>query len=107
MPTPLVSQALTSIYLQDRLTPVSTIVGAMENFLDDDTLTGIAAECSDTAVIYREHPGYFNADAEYLVSGAVYKEVGYKLDHQQMLKDSIEKGKQVGELLGSPPPQRV
>ena len=42
------------------LTPVSTVVGAYDRFLNDESLTGQAVECSAEKEIFLSSPEYTN-----------------------------------------------
>jgi hypothetical protein len=42
------------------LTPVSTVVGAYNGFLDDDSLSGQAVECSADKQIFLSFPEFAN-----------------------------------------------
>jgi hypothetical protein len=44
----------------DSLTPISTIIGAYDRFLNDDSLTGQAMECSADKQILLPFPEYAN-----------------------------------------------
>jgi len=97
VPTALTAGALVDAFPKDRLTPVSTIVKAVEQFLADDSITGQAAECSGEAIHYR--PAYKPVDdnAEYLIGGGFMKDI--TIDRDVMLHESIERGKKLDGLL--------
>jgi hypothetical protein len=42
------------------LTPISTVVGAYDRFLNDESLTGQAVECSADKEIFLSFPEYAN-----------------------------------------------
>lgn len=90
VPTPLVSSALVAAYPKDMLTPTETIVRAVEGFLNDDGVTGQAAECSGVEIHYRPVLPFSNEAAEYIVSGK-YVELG--IDGEEIMRESEEKGK--------------
>jgi NAD(P)-dependent dehydrogenase (short-subunit alcohol dehydrogenase family) len=50
-------------------TPVSTVVSAIEEFLADATITGEAAECSGTDIIYRPTLSFGNEAAAFTNGG--------------------------------------
>ena len=49
------------------ITPPSTVVRAVQQFLDDDTLTGQVAECSGEAIHHRKQPEYGDEKAEFIM----------------------------------------
>jgi 15-hydroxyprostaglandin dehydrogenase (NAD) len=97
VPTALTAGALVDAFPKDRLTPVSTIVKAVEQFLADDSITGQAAECSGEEIHYRAAYKPVDDNAEYLVGGGFMKEI--TIDRNVMLAESIERGKKLDGLL--------
>ena len=98
VPTALPGKAILDAFPKDRLTPISTIVKAIEQFLADDSITGQAAECSGEDIHYRPAHSYSDDNAEYLVGGKFVKEIN--IDRDVMLQNSVESAKKVKELLG-------
>ncbi|KAF4955775.1 hypothetical protein FGADI_4347 [Fusarium gaditjirri] len=66
VPTPLISEELRDAVPQHVLTPVSTIVQALERILKGDFINGAAVECSGTEIQARPPQEYLNAAAEYI-----------------------------------------
>lgn len=97
VPTALPPQALIDAFPKSRLTPISTIVRAIEQFIADESITGQAAECSGLDIHYRPAYTYSDDNAEYLVGGKFAKEV--TIDRDLLLHDSVKKGKQLDILL--------
>jgi 15-hydroxyprostaglandin dehydrogenase (NAD) len=98
VPTALPGQAILDAFPKNRLTPISTIVRAVEEFIADDSITGQAAECSGEAIHYRPAPTYSDENAEYLAGGKFVKDI--KIDADAMLNNSIASRKKLDELLG-------
>lgn len=98
VPTALPGQALIDAFPKDRLTPISTIVRAVEQFLADDSITGQAAECSGEEIHYRPAHTYSDENAEYLVGGKFAKEI--QIDRNVMLHNSVARRQKLDELLG-------
>ncbi|KIW77786.1 hypothetical protein AYO21_06904 [Fonsecaea monophora] len=71
----LVHTALTKIYSftcpEEYITPASTIVKAVMNFIDDDSLTGQAAECSGENIHYRQRPEFSDDKAAFICGGGL------------------------------------
>ena len=97
VPTALPAQSLIDAFPKDRLTPISTIVKAVEGFLNDDSVTGQAAECSGENVYYRPAYSFVDDNADYLVGGKFAKDIVIDID--VLAKDSIEKGKKIDTML--------
>jgi len=97
VPTNIVPKALIDAYPEEKLTPISTIIKAVEGFINDDSITGQAAECSGKNVYYVPVKEYPDPEAEYLVGGKFATEIA--IDPQVMGKESIEKGKKLDALL--------
>ena len=58
---------LIAICPAEYITPTSTIVRAVQQFLDDETLTGQVAECSGEAIHHRSQPEWGDDMAEYVM----------------------------------------
>ena len=58
---------LIAICPAEYITPTSTVVRAVQQFLDDDTLTGQVAECSGEAIHHRSQPEWGDDMAEYVM----------------------------------------
>jgi 15-hydroxyprostaglandin dehydrogenase (NAD) len=97
VPTALPPQALIDAFPKERLTPISTIIKAVEQFLADDSITGQAAECSGEHIHYRAGNTWLDDNAKYLVGGEYTKEI--TIDRDVMLKDSVVKGEKLDKLL--------
>lgn len=69
VPTGLMPQTIVDSMPPDMVTWPSTMVKAIHGFLDDDTITGQAAECSGTEVIYRPPYAPENEAARFMLSG--------------------------------------
>ena len=97
VPTALPAQALIDAFPKDRITPISTIVRAVEQFIADDSITGQAAECSGDEIHYRPAYSFSDDNADYLVSGKFAKEI--IIDPHVLAIDCIEKGKNFDAML--------
>jgi len=97
VPTPLVTPALIDAFAKDKLTPISTVVKAINQFIEDGSITGQAAECSGEEIIYRSHVPYGNEATEYLLSGKTEKPI----ERNSLAKFSEERGKKIEEMLKS------
>ena len=64
--TGLTEQTLVPFAEQEVITPHSTILRAVEGFLNDDTKTGLAAECSTTNINYHSQPEFGDEAARQL-----------------------------------------
>lgn len=89
VPTPLANTALLAAFPDEMLTPASTIVSAINVFLDDSSRTGQVAECSGREIHYRPVLPYCNAAAEFLSAGSFAQVV----DMKAALKDVEDKTK--------------
>ncbi|KAF2093663.1 NAD(P)-binding protein, partial [Rhizodiscina lignyota] len=69
VPTPLVPQALVDALPGEHLTPMPTIVKAVEGFIDDESLRGQVAECSAHDVIFRQILPYGNEASKFVTEG--------------------------------------
>jgi 15-hydroxyprostaglandin dehydrogenase (NAD) len=98
VPTALPGQAIIDAFPKDRLTPISTIVRAVEEFLADGKITGQAAECSGENIHYRPAHAWSDDNAEYLAGGKFAKEIN--IDQDAMLHNSVARRKKLDELLG-------
>jgi hypothetical protein len=79
------------------LTPISTIVRAVEAFATDSTLTGKVAECSGEKVHYREMLEYSDAAAEFIMRADNLGIQG-KLEGKSLVtKELAEKGRLLQE----------
>ncbi|EXJ62992.1 hypothetical protein A1O7_03436 [Cladophialophora yegresii CBS 114405] len=85
VPSGLLPEAFTNALQADMITPTSTIVKAINNFLADDSLTGQVAECSGQDVIYRPPYEPENEAARYMLALQDGK-VGAKIDFVEMGK---------------------
>ncbi|OAP60321.1 hypothetical protein AYL99_05323 [Fonsecaea erecta] len=81
----LVDTGLTPVLMEvappEFVTPKSTIVRAVMGFVDDDTLSGEAAECSVDKIHYRKQPEWGDAGSEYIMTNkleAALKERGIR-----------------------------
>ena len=95
MPTPLIDTALVDAFPPEMLTPISTIVQAIDEIIDNPSISGQAAECSGSEVLYRPFMPYGNEAAEYLQAGKYQDQV----DRRSLALHSQVKGREVEELL--------
>lgn len=59
------------------VTPQSTILKAIDIFMNDNTITGVAAECSGENIYYREQPDFGDEGAAWVMGpelGELYKQ---------------------------------
>lgn len=75
--TPLANAALLAAYPKDMVTPDTVIVKAVNNFLEDPSLTAQVAECSGQEIFYREILPYSNAAAEYMSPGKLEGKIDF------------------------------
>lgn len=76
------TQVLMAVAPPEFVTPRSTIVRAVNKFLDDDTLTGQAAECSGENIHLRKQPEWGDEGSEYIMTNkleAELKKKGWKM----------------------------
>jgi hypothetical protein len=59
-------------------TPHSTIVRAVESFIDDDSKNGLAAECSTTNIYYRTQREWSDDAARQVMTGGAFSFPGQK-----------------------------
>lgn len=59
---------LIAVTPQEYVTPTSTIVRAVEGFINDDSLNGQAAECSVNSIHFRKQPEWGDKEAEYIMT---------------------------------------
>jgi len=97
VPTPLPGDAFVNAFPKERLTPISTIIKAVEQFLADDKITGQAAECSGENIHYRPVHSYSDDNAEYLVGRKYAKDI--TVDPNALLNHSIERKKAMDSML--------
>ena len=90
VPTPL-AKALSDQFPTDKLTPISTIVKAVEAFINDDSLNGQVVECSGQNLYHIPIKTFADEEAEYLMAGKFAQ--GTSIDPYALKTDSIEKGK--------------
>lgn len=68
----LVATALTSEYIcktpAEFTTSMTTVVRAVDQFLEDHSLTGRIAECTHGGIFYRDQPEYKDMAAEFLMN---------------------------------------
>ncbi len=68
----LVDTGLTGLLMpmapSESITPKSTIVRAVMGFIEDDTATGQAAECSVEKIYYRQQPEWGDEAAEWVMT---------------------------------------
>lgn len=98
VPTPLAGKVLCNAFPTHRLTPIATIVKAVEQFIADESITGQVAECSGPHIHYRKVNETLDDDAKYLVGGEFVKEI--TIDQDAMAKERAARKKKVAELLG-------
>lgn len=67
--TALVPDTLVESVPKEMQTPMSTIIKAIEGFLEDTSVNGVAAECTGEEVLYRPVMRYGNKAAEFVVGG--------------------------------------
>lgn len=84
---------------KDKLTPISTIIKAVEGFINDDSVTGQVAECSGLNVYYVPVKAFPDEEAEYVIGGKFMQDITIQPD--LLAKDSIEKGERLDSLLSS------
>ncbi|EXJ66929.1 uncharacterized protein A1O5_10124 [Cladophialophora psammophila CBS 110553] len=66
---------LMSVAPPEYVTPKSTIVRAVMGFVEDDSLTGQAAECSIDKIHYRKQPEWGDEGAEYIMTNKLEAEL--------------------------------
>jgi len=98
VPTPLVG-ILPEVTPPEFQTPVATVVGAIEEFVKDSTITGAVAECSGLKVYYRPMMEYSDAAAEFIMRGDDAGIAGRLKGKSVVTKELIEKAKLQEEML--------
>lgn len=78
VPTGLAVKELLDVFPKERLTPLSTIIKAVEGFIDGEG-SGQVAECSGLNVHYRDPPSYSDEDAVFLVSGNLFPKITHEV----------------------------
>ena len=66
--TGLTHSSLIQVAPEERITPHSTIVKAIESFLEDDSKNGCAAECSGSNIHYRTQPEWGDSGSEWVMT---------------------------------------
>jgi NAD(P)-dependent dehydrogenase (short-subunit alcohol dehydrogenase family) len=89
VPSGLMPQTVIDNMPPELVTWPSTMVKAINQFLADDSITGEAAECSGTDVIYRPAYKPENEAAKFMTSGAAFASV----DFAQIQQHTEEKAK--------------
>ena len=108
VPTPLVG-TLSEVCPPEFLTPVSTVVKAIEGFINDSSVTGQAAECSGEKIYYRPMHEYSDEGmlilvlvvclansstaAEYIMAGTAEGIQGQLKGRSVITKELVEKAK--------------
>lgn len=87
---------MVAVYPPEMITPVETVVRAIEGFIADPTVTGQVAECSALDVIYRPAMPFGNRASEYVIKGE-YRNL---IDVDVLFKDAEEKGKKYVGMAG-------
>ncbi|OAG42900.1 hypothetical protein AYO21_02851 [Fonsecaea monophora] len=95
VPTPLANTALLAAIPEAMQTPTSTIIEAVNLFINDASLSGQVAECSGTDVILREGLPYANAAAEYMGEG----KSADRIDFAAAVADIRDKARQYDQKL--------
>lgn len=93
VPTGLVAQTMLDALPQEMQTPRSTIVKAIDTFLNDSSLNGQVAECSGTEVHYRHPYEPVNEAAEYLIGGKWLGQINREemMQHRKAKTDFYDK----------------
>jgi NAD(P)-dependent dehydrogenase (short-subunit alcohol dehydrogenase family) len=69
--TGLISPDLAKKVPKEYITPVGTIVRAIEGFIDDQSVTGEVAECSGEEIFYRPVTSFSNKGSEWVMTGGL------------------------------------
>ena len=70
VPTNIMPEVISQATPKEFVTPLSTIVRAVEGFINDDSLQGQVAECSAESITYRPPNEYKDEATKYIYSGA-------------------------------------
>ena len=89
MQTPLTPSNMHQALPKNIITPISSVVGAIQGFLEDSSLTGKIAECSGLNIHYREPPEYLDDATEYIVE----EKYANVVSANSLMDDSEIKGK--------------
>lgn len=69
VPTNIMPDAITQATPKEHITPLTTVVRAVEGFINDDSLQGQAAECSAQSITYRPQLEYADETTKFIYSG--------------------------------------
>lgn len=75
--TPLANDALLAVFRKDMQTPASTIIKAVNMFINDASLSGQVGECSGKDILLREGLPYGNEAAEYMGEGKMADKIDF------------------------------
>ncbi|KAJ4990941.1 15-hydroxyprostaglandin dehydrogenase [Stagonosporopsis vannaccii] len=83
VPTAILPGAVIDAIPAEYLTPASLIVQAVENIINDDSITGQVIECSGSDIVHRPPPDFVNKACLYTAGGEYRKVAGNNavMDH--------------------------
>ncbi|KAI8942465.1 hypothetical protein NX059_000533 [Plenodomus lindquistii] len=74
VPTAILPESVINAIPVEYLTPASLIVQAVDNIINDDSITGQVLECNGSDIVHRPPPDFLNQACLYTVGGK-YREV--------------------------------
>jgi len=84
VPTNIMPGAIAQATPKEHITPLATIVRAVEAFINDDSLQGKVAECSAESITYRPPNEYRDEATKYIYSGAAFHAADKEVLAKQM-----------------------
>jgi hypothetical protein len=99
VPTNIMPEAISSATPPEFITPLRTVVRAVESFVLDDEgkLQGQVAECSGQSVEMRPLNPYKDDATRYIYSDAAY----VKADRERVMKEMLEKREELAKSIAS------
>ena len=98
VPTPLISEELRDAVPAEVLTPVSTVVEALDRIIEGQFTNGQVVECSGTEIQVRPPLEYLNPAAQYIGQGK-FKGL---VDPEIFAKHAEKRGQRLLGMTGSP-----
>lgn len=97
VPTKIMPDAITQATPKEHVTPLTTVVQAVEGFINDDSLQGQAAECSAQSITYRPQLEYADEATKFIYSGVAV----VNADKAALARQMAEKKEILAESLAS------
>ena len=99
VPTNIMPTTISKATPDEHVTPLSTIVKAVEDFIMDaeGKYQGEAAECSGTSIVMRPRNEYKDAATRYIYSGDAYT----KVDREKLVQEVASKKEELANSIAS------